>query len=488
MKLHLKNNQVTATIGAMLCVENAPDYFIKDVLRQFTFRNPAYDAAMRFSPHGRRPEAIPQHIYLAFHTALKDSVVFPRGIQVDLLRHESQEFFARIKWRDARSTAPCSFPTLQISPNVEQEQMRAAVTPRSDIRPFGNYLFQSPTGTGKTIGQSMCAAFFGQRTMILVDTDQVKRTWYGDLRLGYGLEKEEIGLIQRDIFRIGETFTIASIKTLSRRVERWEELVDTIGTIILDEVDLCSAPSFHEFILSFPARYIIGATATISPKDFHLKACFGTPVVKIAQKSGNTKTSIAIREAKTIDTDFKFEYQEQNIDYAALTLAMALDEARNELIVNNVSEDYEKGETCLIVTKRLSHVHILYDLLIESGFSTLEVNVLSGETNLDREATDKLVRRIFKGKVKVVVASAKAVMRGANLNPLSAIHLTMPFNRKDLEQLLGRIRRKHEGKTMARVRYYVDKKVGYLHSQYKNNAVPVFRKMKIKNFENLYLG
>ena len=113
------------------------------------------------------------------------------------------------------------------------------------------------------------------------------------------------------------------------------------------------------------------------------------------------------------------------------------------------------------------------------------------ETNAQKKYTKKLVAQILNRSIRCVVATVPAIKLGANLNPLNLLHLTQPVgDRHDLEQLVGRIRRRDEQgiKKSTGLVLYQDAKVPYLNNVYARVVVPVLRKLKVPGYENVYVG
>lgn len=485
----MKLKPIYGSIREELQINSFPKRLQLDILAAFAFKNPVYQATLRFSPYGYVSPSIPEFIELARVDG--PLLCCPRGIDPDRqLSDKGAAMFRRIKWADYRQMAPCKFPQLLIALNREQRiLLKAFEKQRTEEEHFGNFLYVAPTGAGKTILLAQAAKKLGQRTLILFSTDQVKRAWYMGLEKAYGLAPRDIGLIQRNKFDIKDPFTIGSIQTIARRRKHWPELFKQIGTLVVDEADLVTAFSFWSFILSCPARYIIGATATDRPEktpNFYLRACFGETRKRIMNVQRDTETVMMVRKAEAIPTSFVYNTNGM-IDWHDLSDCITMDEDRNRLIVASVIRDLRKGHPCLIVTKRLAHVEILHDMLKARGVKT--ANKLTGETNSDRIYTEKLVHKVLSGHVNCVIATTQAVKRGANLNPLAVLHIAMPSAKKnDIEQVIGRIRRKAKGKTECRVVYYLDVHSSYLLNVYKRYAVPVFRRLKVPEFDNTFVA
>jgi superfamily II DNA or RNA helicase len=487
----MKLKPITGIIGAQLAVQAPPSLF-KDLQKLFTFDNPQYLAILKYSPYARvSPRVAPE---VKLWTSYDDYTIFvPRGINSLRLSKSSYQLWNRIKWIDERNFSPVVFPKCQIKLNKEQQflvnNFRILVIDKKEC-PFGNVLYVAPTSSGKTITQAKMAEITGQRTLVLCLTEQIKRAWYGDLRKAYGLVEKEIGLIQQKKWFIGDYFTLASVKTLIKRKAKWDELFKQIGTVIVDEAHTITGRSVHNFLLACPAAFLIGATATDrgeGPSKFYLPAILGKVRKRIIAQQRDTQTSLALRDVVTINTQFRYKVTTDILNWHDMSQHMALDEGRNQLIVKSAYKDWSKGESVLLVTKRLAHVHILLDMCREYGIE--DANILTGETNSDRLYSEKLVQAILARKVRCLIATIAAIKLGANLNPLSVLHLTMPVaNKRDLEQLIGRIRRRAVAKQTCILKYYWDVEMPYLRGLFKRVGVPVFRKLQVPRYKRLFMA
>ncbi len=471
----------------MLEVRGASPRLRHELLQAFTFSNPAYEQAARFSPWGP-PKNIDEFIMLADEQG--DFVRVPRGILPHAqLTSKAQKEFDALKWRNKTNFAPTTFPKLRLTLNNEQEALltglRKAIV--KNTHKFGTYLFIAPTSAGKTIGQATLAASTGQRVLVLCLTNRILRAWQEDLEKAFGITRQEQGLIQQKTFRVGEHFTLASVQTLAKRQDRWQELHSQIGAVIVDEADTCSQPSIYRFLFDFPARYFIGATATHlgSRRNVYLQSAFGSPVTRLISSNKDTQSSMAVQDATTHSTAFEYEYNPMELDFHDLTEHMMMDEGRNQIIVQQVKRDIQAGLTPLVVTKRVQHVHLLISMLKEAGIKTISA---TGEDNANRAQVDKDMKLIFDRKVKCIVATSAAILRGANINPLDTLVITMPESKRNVEQLAGRIRRRFKGKKKCLIRYILDKHVPYLYGKYKRQAVPAFRTLRIPKYVDMYIA
>lgn len=462
---------------------------LKDELAdKVSAKNPVWVAMKAYSPYGYVSPAIPETIYFLIDE--KGAITVPRGVSFRTGSPELKKWLDQNPAFDFRTGKKFSTklrPLLKLNP----EQTRLLDEAWSNIpnRPAGNLLLLAPTAVGKTILQAYLAYKLGYKILVIFPTALVKRAWMNDLHKLFGLSpKEDIGLIQRETWRIGEHFTLASMATLQNRRDRWDELFREFGTLILDEVQGISAPNLYSFVSRFTGKYLVGATATNLRNGRpipELELTFGQAVAKMDANDTPTANSVPIDRIEVINTSFIYDLDSEDaINWHSLALEMAADETRNALIVSNVLKDWNEGRSILLVTKRHEHVEMMADMLQEAGIP--DVNRLTGLTTPDRRYTDILLRSVSKRNVRCLVATTRAVTVGANMPALDTLHMAIPPVYLDsIEQLLGRIRRKHDDrKHPSKVVWYLDANVPYLRDHvFGKRACVVFRKMKIKGYE-----
>ena len=480
-------------LGSHVRLFNLPMLLRNELVTLLTFPNPAYHNASRYSPWD--VTRIPQEI--SYFADYGDYVQIPRGFNPSTLSSAAQLIWGSIGWTDRRATFSVKFPPSQVTPNADQEQItrRFLRSLRDSERPFGTYLLVAPTSAGKTIAQGLLASITGERTLVLCKSNLIKKAWIDDMYLLYGMNEQDLGSIQQKEFRLGTHVTLASIATISRRKHLWTELFAQIGCLIIDEVQIIGADTIREIVEHCPAKFILGMTATPSRRDgkgFVLNSFIGRPLLRIMNKQRETESSFPLADAKTIQTNFRFDDSEgvpldrDDLDMNLLIDAMTCDEERNKLLVREVQEDYAKGHSILVSTPRIKHVHHLAEMLTKAG---LPANVLTGTTNGNKFYTEKLFKMVMQRKCRILVASTQAIKLGANLNPLDRLHVFIPpLNPVDLEQLIGRIRRKYPGKKDAQLRWYHDIQCPYLHRKFKSVFFPVMRKLRVARFENLFVA
>lgn len=453
---------------------------------RLTFENPDYATVVRFSPYTRTN--VPPTVCLAEEDDETFSV--PRGTDFSGIRENSLTR-ALSKIEDKRHSVPASFPDAKLVLNDEQSVMFRAVRDavRTGKRPYGTWLLIASTSTGKTILQARLAAYSGQKTLVLCRTNAIQKAWIDDLGKLYGLAPKQIGRIQQSTFRIGDQFTLSSLSTLHRRQARWEEIFAHFGCVIMDEVHLLPANTIYAFVRQCPAKYMIGATATIKKSDEKKRrivySTFGSPIKELDTTMKETASSMPITGVREVRTNFIKVMPREMFDRNALFSALTADDERNSLVVTEVFKDYAEGHYCLVTTSRVDHAMLLQAMLAEAE---VHAEVLVGTSNSSTQYA-RIVSDIEQGKLRCLISTDQLISVGANIPRLDRLHITTPIKDDNkLNQLCGRIRRKAPGKTDAYIVYYVDRGQSYLYNIFKSSALKVFRQLNIDRYKRMFLA
>jgi superfamily II DNA or RNA helicase len=476
-------------ISSELTVRGLPKKLVDEIVANATFPNPEYESISKYGD-SRFSDV---HETVSFAWFYRGELTMTRGA-VEMMPKRIYDKLMNLEWGDTRTRNSAKFPELRPGLSLVKEQQDCMNALQhvvyNGFRPFGNLLFVASTSVGKTILMACAASKLGQKTLVLCPTNLIMRAWQDDLKKAFNFTSKDIGIIKQKKWDIRDCITLASIQTLGRRQSFWPDLNEEIGTVVVDEVQGVSAPTVYEFLSQSPACWFVGATATIQNRDggrnIYLESLFGKPIIEVNTYHKETATSLRISEFKLVNTNFRYSYQSDNLDWHDLADHLTGDEERNALIIENAKKDWLEKKIVLVVTKRVEHVALLQQMAIEAGITN--VNTLTGTTNTNRFYTGKLLELLAKRKISFVIATIQAVKLGANIPVLDSLHLAMPpANQRDLEQLFGRIRRKEKDKTEASITYYFDQRIRYMALLYRKTVVPVLRKMRIPGYENMFV-
>jgi superfamily II DNA or RNA helicase len=144
-----------------------------------------------------------------------------------------------------------------------------------------------------------------------------------------------------------------------------------------------------------------------------------------------------------------------------LYAALALDQKRNEMILDDVIASLEEGRTPILLTERRDHLQFFAERL--QGFARHLV-VLHGTMSAHgRKAAEKQLAEIPADEERLVLATGRYIGEGFDDARLDTLFLALPVSWKGtLVQYSGRLHRLHPGKTEVRIYDYVDREVPML--------------------------
>src|SRR5205823_4355429 len=150
---------------------------------------------------------------------------------------------------------------------------------------------------------------------------------------------------------------VAMIQSLVRK-DSVADLVAGYGQVIVDECHHLPAVQFGRVLREAKARYVVGLTATPQPRDgLHpiTEMQLGPVRFKVDAKSQAAarpfEHRLVVRETRfrTAAIDGEAVIQE-------LYAALARDEARNAIIMNDVARSLEEGRSPILLTERRDHL------------------------------------------------------------------------------------------------------------------------------------
>lgn len=359
---------------------------------------------------------------------------------------------------DNRLSVPAKIPPIkrELTP-TQHKNIEAVWDSREDI--CGGFLLIKPVSTGKTTVAATLAQLFQQRTLIIVDTQLIMRGWIRDLSEAFGLDQKSIGIVQGKKHTIGKYFTVAMVQTLARQqVTLLSKLKKKFGTVIIDETHVAAARTIYSVVNSFPAKYRIGITATDERRDglqkmFHL--LYGGVFIQEQVPEEETETSVPINLVRRRVTSFSTKTDPRRF-VSLYYKELSLDRRRNVDIAREVCYEMVKGHVALVVCHTRNHASIMLEeiqrrLPMKKGVVKLGIGGKGGKQSED------IFEGFATGRYKCLVATLSYIMKGVSINRLDRLFIVTPIGfHENVEQLLGRMKRKHPSKKFVIVFDYVD--------------------------------
>jgi superfamily II DNA or RNA helicase len=134
--------------------------------------------------------------------------------------------------------------------------------------PLGGCILQLGCGQGKTVCALAIAGRLGRRTAILVNNGKTLLPQWVD-RIAQFYPGAKVGVVRsakNDLKDPSVDIVVCVIQSLSKRTYD-QDMLDTVGTVIVDECHHVGARVFALCMRQFRARYTLGLTATPDRKD-----------------------------------------------------------------------------------------------------------------------------------------------------------------------------------------------------------------------------
>ena len=335
-----------------------------------------------------------------------------------------------------------------------------------DILPHDMGVLAATTAFGKTVVAAWVIAARKTNTLILVHRRQLMDQWRERLAMFLDLSACEMGTIGGGRQKATGRLDIATLQSLNRKGEV-NDLVADYGHVIIDECHHVSAFSFEQVLRQVRARYVLGLTATPIRKDGH------HPIIMM--QCGPVRFRVrakAAAAARPFDhlviprpTEFRMAEGGEDAAIQEIYSSLAIDDARNDLIVADLVDTVRDGRSPLLLTERTKHLDDIADRLRDE---VKQVIVLKGGMGKkQRQEIAKLLETIPGGEERVLLSTGRYIGEGFDDPRLDSLFLAMPISwRGTLQQYAGRLHRLYDGKKEVRVYDYVDQAVPVLARMY----------------------
>jgi superfamily II DNA or RNA helicase len=247
------------------------------------------------------------------------------------------------------------------------------------------------------------------------------------------------------------------------RAGKVADLVAGYGQVIVDECHHVPAVSFERVLAEVKARYVVGLTATPQRRDGQhpITEMQLGPVRFAVDAKGEAGRRPFEQRLVVRETAFRERARSKTPSIQELYAALAAEEKRNELILNDVIASLEEGRSPILLTERKDHLEFFSERLRKVARHLV---VLHGNmTARARNAARDLLAGIPPDQERLVLATGRYIGEGFDDARLDTLFLALPVSWKGtLVQYTGRLHRLYPGKTEVRIYDYVDREVPML--------------------------
>lgn len=321
---------------------------------------------------------------------------------------------------DKRILKPEEFPEFNLQLRPSQQSVYDEIGDGGIINAWVSW--------GKTFTGLAIAGKLGQKTLVVTHTLALRKQWEDEVEKVFGFKA---GIIGSGKFEIDKPVVIGNIQSLYRKIPQIRQL---FGTIILDEMHHCSAPTFSRIIDKNCARYKIGLTGTLERKDGRhvvFRDYFGSNVLR------PPKENFMMPKVHILPMDIRF-MDGNSIPWANRINELAYNPEYQHSVAMTASSYAAKGHKVLVVSDRVDFLKNCAKLTGDNA-----VCVTGAVHHEDRA---EIINQIYEDK-DVLYGTQAIFSEGISLNILSCLILATPVNNEPLlTQLIGRIIRDYEGK------------------------------------------
>ncbi len=323
------------------------------------------------------------------------------------------------------------------------EQARVVPEALAHLNAGRSFVLEAPTGFGKTVVMGKLIAEVDRTALIVCTKDDLVKQARQRMLEHTTLTPDDIGIIQQDRCHVfGKKVVIASLQSLAIPDRYPVGIRQYFGFVLFDEVHRLGADTFGRVAGMFPSRLRLGVSATpkrIDGKEVVFEAHIGPVLVRA--KGVPMKPKVLRYNTGWQLPRWKIDGKMQKMPHSPgkcghVFKHMAKDPHRNRLLVYQALKCHQNKRRLVIFSKLTDHLQLLETLLIKQGVSPNAFGhyygAMSGK-KLDAAAAKP-----------VILATPEKMGEGTDIPWLDACVLAMPM--ANVEQIVGRVLREHEGK------------------------------------------
>jgi superfamily II DNA or RNA helicase len=330
---------------------------------------------------------------------------------------------------------------------------------RRSLEQWGAAFVEAAPGEGKTYIAITMVCEIGRKACVCIPNDALDKQWVG--ALGRWAPSLRVVVLRgawnpksracRAVAAGEWDVLVSTSQSLSMVEYPAEHVYDRVGTLVVDEAHHIASKTLCQIAPRFPARRVIGLSATPGRRDGLEHAlywllgpsCFRFQ--RVPEVTGRSHT-VDIRRIQLTGGESRVVCDKSGeMHWTLTTRALSEDEARNRFVAGVVRQLVAAGRARVIaLTLFREHVETLGSLLSDLGPATL----MGGASDADRASATQ---------GRVVVGTMQFLEEGYDDDVLDTLVLVMPRNSpSSLRQVIGRVERARAGKHRPLVVDFLD--------------------------------
>lgn len=334
------------------------------------------------------------------------------------------------------------------------------VTVVLDVTYFGSWgVLVAPPGSGKTVMGLELIARQQKPALILTHRKQLLDQWVDQIQQHLVIPKRQIGRYSSAYKKPGQQVTVGLLQSFARAKDL-ADFANKFGVVVVDECHHIPAATFRAVVSRLNAPHIYGLTAT--PKRKHnderlIYLYIGDIVATMSVGQAFAEVTgfdIAVRQ-----TSLNLPFDLKKAQFELLAKTICYDTARNEQIVQDITEQAASGRRTLVLSERKEHLKML-ELYLRG-----RCNIVTFSGDDSASSRKAKLQQIKDGRYEVLLATGQIFGEGMHVPNIEALVLAFPFSfQGKLAQYVGRLFHSTEARQLID---YHDARVAVLDAQYK---------------------
>jgi superfamily II DNA or RNA helicase len=286
-----------------------------------------------------------------------------------------------------------------------------------------------PCGMGKTVVAIRIAFTMGRRTVVVVHQDFLMQQWTKAIEMF--VPGARIGRIQQDCIDTDDKdIVLAMIQSVASR-QYDPQVLGSFGLAIFDECHHLGAAFYNRAIRAFPARCVLGLSATPDRKDGlgPLLAWSLGPILFRAQRAAMEVRVAVLRYIGGAEKEYRGADHKYLI--ARMQTMLCVEACRNAVIVREVAALFAAGRHTIVLSDRLDQLRAIRLGLLASRVPVAQVADYVGST----KPADRMTAELC----DVILSTYTMGREGLDIPRLDTLVMASPIG--SVEQAVGRIQR-----------------------------------------------
>jgi len=298
-------------------------------------------------------------------------------------------------------------------------------------------ILSADTGSGKTVMLLKMWTMLKVPALVIVPKSDLMEQWVERILKFVDIRREDIGIARQSVCEYEDKPIVVGMLHSLCKDKYSKKFKKHFGLIIFDELHKLGAQTFSTVGALYPARYRLGATATLRRADGMSKVFYahlGETVIKPKKGDQPDPKIITVRYGRSsgkIPHWCRSKIQRRG----SLFSLLAANVDRSDWIASYAKDLYDTGRQTLVLGERIAQLKTIITLLVKRyGVDQKDIGLYIGKTS------GKERERIAKD-CKIIVATTSMLSLGTDIPTLRGLVFATPM--ADAEQAIGRICRFH---------------------------------------------